>query len=70
MEYNPWEPPKVKVIFENYTVTHTDNITYTRVRCKGNYVWIPIRLLPQNPEYDHEYFIDEREFRFHERMRR
>lgn len=69
MEY-PWAPPKIKVIFENYTVTHTNGITYTRVRGKGILVWIPIGLLPQNPEYDHEYFIDEKEFYYHERVGR
>ena len=68
-----WEPQKVKVIFENYTVTHTNSVTYTRVRvpCRcGGLVWIPIRLLPENPQCDHEYFIEMEEFLYHERVTR
>jgi len=61
---------QTKVIFENYTVTHTDGITYTRVRGKCKYVWIPLQLLPKDPELDKEYFIDSEEFHFWERVRR
>lgn len=58
---------KIKVIFENYTVIHTDGNTYTRVRSRDNLVWIPIQYLPNNPVLDEIYEIS-REAYEHFRM--
>lgn len=61
--------PKIKVIFENYTVTHTDGVTYTRVRSRDRLVWIPISYLPKDPVYDEMYEIPERVFELYRMMR-
>ena len=61
---------KIKVVYENYTVVHTDGVTYTRVRHRDCLVWIPISYLPKNPLYDEMYEISDRVFETYRMLRR